>query len=146
MRGGDLAWRGLAGFVFAVCAGTLWLGGEGSLRVARTVESWSAGRSAPAPYVCAFRRQTGMPCPGCGGTQAFSLGARGAWRAAAVANPLGAFTALGAWALALAAGLTLLGAGTGWLRTVLSVVAVLSPAAFVINGVVWWMSLPLGPR
>jgi hypothetical protein len=146
MTGRDVAWRGLAGFVLGVCAGALWLGGDGSLRVARTVDAWSAGqRSAPA-YACAFRRQTGMPCPGCGGTEAFGLGARGHWRAAAVANPLGAFAALSAWALGLAAALTLLGAGSGWLRTVLALAAVLAPAAFVINGVVWWMSLPLGPR
>ena len=128
MTGRGAAWRGLAGLVFGVCAGALWLGGEGSV------------------YTCPFRRQTGMPCPGCGGTEAFGLGARGHWRAAAVANPLGAFAALAAWALSLAAALTLLGAGGGWLRVVLGVVAVLSPAAFVINGVVWWMSLPLGPR
>ena len=146
MTGRGAAWRGLAGLVFGVCAGALWLGGEGSLRVAQTVEAWSTGRSAAPVYTCPFRRQTGMPCPGCGGTEAFGLGARGHWRAAAVANPLGAFAALAAWALSLAAALTLLGAGGGWLRVVLGVVAVLSPAAFVINGVVWWMSLPLGPR
>ncbi len=144
--GRDGAWRGLAGFVLAVCAGALWLGGDGSLRVARTVEAWSMGRRAAGAYACPFRRQTGMPCPGCGGTEAFGLGARGHWRAAAVANPLGAFAALATWALGLAAALSLLGAGGGWLRTVLAVVAVLAPAAFVINGVVWWMWLPLGPR
>jgi hypothetical protein len=141
----DAAWRGLAGFVFGVCAGALWLGGEGSLHAARTVEAWSTGRRAAPASACAFRRQTGMPCPGCGGTEAFGLAARGHWRAAAVANPLGAFAGLTAWALGLAAALTFLGAGEGWLRVVLALVAGLSPAAFVINGVVWWMSLPLGP-
>ena len=126
MTGRGTAWRGLAGLVFGLCAGALWLGGEGSLRVARTVEAWSTGRSAAPVYTCPFRRQTGMPCPG--------------WALAAVA------AGIAAWALSLAAALTLLGAGGGWLRVVLGVVAVLSPAAFVINGVVWWMSLPLGPR
>jgi len=146
MTGRDAAWRGLAGFVFGVCTGALWLGGEGSLHAVRTVEAWSTGRSAAPTFTCAFRRQTGLPCPGCGGTEAFGLAARGRWRAAALANPLGAFAGLAAWALGLAAALTLLGAGTGWLRMALALAAASLPAALVINGVVWWMSLPLGPR
>src|SRR5207245_9876017 len=111
-------------------------GGGGALRVARPVEAWSTGRSAAPADTCPFRRQTGMPCPGCGGTEAFGLGAGGHWRAAVVANPLGAFAALAAWALSVAAALTLLGAGGGWLGGVLGVVAGLSAAGFVIHGVV----------
>ena len=33
----DLAWRGLAAFVFAVCGGALWLGGAGSLQAAQRI-------------------------------------------------------------------------------------------------------------
>ena len=144
MSARDAAWRGLAAFVYAVCGGALWLGGAGSLQAAQRIEAVSSGRGAPAPYVCPFRRQTGQPCLGCGGTEAFGDASRGRWGAAAAANPLGAFAALAAWALAAASLLTLTGAGAGWLRRTLTLALVLLPAAFVANGVVWWMSLPPG--
>ena len=60
------------------------------------------------------------------------------------ANPLGAFTGLAAWALAAAGLLTLTGAGVEWLRRMGAVVLVLLPVAFMVNAVVWWMSLPPG--
>jgi len=144
VRGNGAAWRGLAAFVFAACGGALGLGGEGSLRAARTLEAWSTGHSAPAAYSCAFRRETGLPCPGCGGTEAFGLAAHGFWRRSALANPLGAFAGLAAWLLGLASALTLVGAGTVWLRAGGALVLALLPAAFVVNAVVWWMSLPPG--
>jgi hypothetical protein len=140
----DAAWRGLAAFVLVVCGGALWLGGAGSLQAARRLEGWSAGRTAPVAFTCSFRRQTGQPCPGCGGTEAFSHAAHGRWRAAAAANPLGAFAGLAAWALAAAGLLAVLGGGTAGLRRVGALVLLLLPAAFVANAVVWWMSLPPG--
>jgi hypothetical protein len=145
MRVRDQAWRGLAAFVFAVCGGALWLGGAGSLQAAQRVEALSQGRAAPpAPYVCSFRKQTGQPCLGCGGTEAFAQASRGHWTAAGAANPLGAFTGLGAWALAVASLLTLTGGGAGWLRRTGALTLALLPVAFVVNAVVWWLSLPPG--
>jgi hypothetical protein len=144
MTGRDAAWRGLAAFVFAVCGGALWLGGAGSLQAAQRIEAASAGRPAAAPYVCSFRRQTGQPCLGCGGTEAFGDASRGRWSAAAAANPLGAFAGLAAWALAAASLLTLTGAGAGWLRWTGTLVFASLPLAFLVNAVVWWMSLPPG--
>jgi hypothetical protein len=139
----DAAWRGLAAFVLAVCGGALWLGGAGSLQAAHRLEGLAQGTRAPAPYVCSFRQQTGHPCLGCGGTEAFGAASRGRWMAAA-ANPLGAFAGLAAWGLAAASLLTLTGAGAGWLRRTGAVILVLLPVAFVVNAVVWWMSLPPG--
>jgi hypothetical protein len=144
MTGRDAAWRGLAAFVFAVCAGALWLGGAGSLQAAQRLEAASVGTAAPAPYVCSFRRQTGQPCVGCGGTEAFGAASRGRWTAAAAANPLGAFAGLAAWGLAAASLLTLTGAGAAWLRGTGALVIALVPVAFLVNAVVWWMSLPPG--
>lgn len=144
MRGPDAAARALGAFVFVVCAGALWLGGAGSLRAAQRIEALSTGRRAPAAFVCSFRRQTGQPCLGCGGTEAFGDAARGRWAEAAAANPLGAFAGLAAWALAAAGLLTASGAGAGWLRRMGALVLVLLPLAFVVNAVVWWMSLPPG--
>jgi hypothetical protein len=140
----DTAWRGLAAFVFVVCAGTLWLGGAGSLQAAQTAAALSRGQAAPSPFVCDFQRRTGHPCPGCGGTTAFEHAAHGEWRAAAAANPLGAFAGLAAWALAGASLLTVTGAGVGWLRRTGAAVLVLLPAAFFANAVVWFQSLPPG--
>lgn len=42
------------------------------------------------PVVCPFRRLTGLPCPGCGGTHAFVAMAHGDFAAAWAYNPLGA--------------------------------------------------------
>jgi hypothetical protein len=140
----EAAWRGLAAFVLAACGGALWLGGAGSLQAAQRIEAVSLGRVAPARFVCPFRQQTGQPCLGCGGTEAFGDASRGRWRAAAIASPLGAFAGLAAWGLAAASLLTLTGAGAGWLRRTGALILVLLPAAFMVNAVVWWMSLPPG--
>ena len=100
--------------------------------------------TSPTLAVCPFRQQTGQPCLGCGGTEAFGAASRGRWQAAAAANPLGAFTGLAAWALLAASALTLSGAGAAWLGRTGAVVLALLPAAFVVNAVVWWVSLPPG--
>lgn len=144
MSGQSGAWRGLALFVLVVCGGALWLGGAGSLQAAQRMEAFSGGRSLSTPHACSFRRQTGQPCLGCGGTEAFEHAARGRWAAAAAANPLGAFAGLAAWGLAIGASLTAIGAGVGWLRRTAAAVLVLLPVVFVVNAVVWWMSLPPG--
>lgn len=144
MRRGDAAWRGVAAFVLAVGAGVLWLGGAGSLQAAQRVEALSGGRVSRGALVCSFRRQTGHPCIGCGGTEAFGHASRARWAQAAAANPLGAFAGLAAWGLTAASLLTLFGAGAGWLRRTGVMVLVLLPAAFVVNAVVWLISLPPG--
>jgi hypothetical protein len=137
----DAAWRGLAVFVFVVCAGTLWLGGAGSLQAAQTVTALSSGRAPAAPFVCGFKRQTGHPCPGCGGTAAFEHASHGEWAAAAAANPLGAFAGVAAWVLAASSLLTVTGAGSAWLRRTGLLVLVLLPAALLANAAVWFLSL-----
>jgi hypothetical protein len=144
VRRDDAAWRGLAAFVFAVSAGALWLGGAGSLQAAQRVSALASGQVKTAPFVCSFRRQTGQPCVGCGGTEAFGEAARGRWAQAAAANPLGAFAGLAAWALAASSLMTLGGAGAGWLRRVGAGVLVLLPAALVAAVAVWLLSLPPG--
>lgn len=143
MRRADAAWRGVAALVLVVCAGTLWLGGAGSLQAAQKVTALSGGQAA-TPFVCEFKRQTGHPCPGCGGTAAFEHASHGEWREAAAANPLGAFAGLAAWILALSSLLTVTGAGAGWLRRTGAAVLVLVPAVFIANAVVWFISLPPG--
>lgn len=61
----------------------------------------------PASTVCLLRRTTGIDCPGCGMTRAFSSLARGDWRAAVAFHPLApllageATVAWGVWGLAL---------------------------------------------
>ena len=140
----DAAWRGLAAFVLVVCAGLLWLGGAGSLQAAQTMTALSRRQASSPAFVCESQRRTGHPCPGCGGTQAFEHASHGEWRAAAAANPLGAFAGLAAWVLAAASLLTVTGAGAGWLRRTGAAVLVLLPAAFFANAVVWFLSLPPG--
>jgi hypothetical protein len=144
MRRADLAWRGVAALVLATCGGALWLGGAGSLRAAQRVEALSAGGISRGPLVCSFRRQTGHPCLGCGGTEAFGHASRARWGQAAAANPLGAFAGLAAWVLAAGSLLTISGAGVGWLRRMGTIVLMLLPAAFLANAVVWLISLPPG--
>ena len=96
--------------------------------------------------MCSFRRQTGHPCLGCGGTEAFGAGlARPVGRAPRAANPLGAFAGLAAWSLAAASLLTLTGAGAGWLRADgCGSFSCCCRWRFVVNAVVWWLSLPPG--
>ena len=143
-RRGRRVVRLAAAALLAACAGALWLGGPGSLRAALAADAWAGGRRAPDAYVCPFQQSTGHPCLGCGGTQAFELASRGRLAAAAVANPLGAFAGLAAWALALAALVAVAsGAGGALVRATLALVA-LFPVAFVVNAVVWWASLPSG--
>ena len=143
-RRARVAVRLAAAFVLAGSAGALWLGGGGSLRVARAADAWAAGRSSPEGYVCPFRQSTGHPCLGCGGTEAFELASRGRVREAALANPLGAFAGLAAWALALASVIVLASGETAGLgRAALGLLA-LFPVAFVVNAVMWWASLPPG--
>jgi hypothetical protein len=134
------ATRGLAGMVFAVCLGLLFLG-EGSAAAARTAQGLS---TSPTAQVCSFRARTGAPCMGCGGTEAFGHAARGRFLRAVVANPLGAWTGAAVWALLLASGATLAGAGTRFLRLALLSAAATLPAAFVVNAFAWWASLPPG--
>src|SRR5258708_2794288 len=79
-----------------------------------------------------------------------ALFARAGWLMAvaasgdAAASGLGAFTGLAAWVLAAASLLTLTGAGAGWLRRTGTLTFALLPVAFVVNAVVWWLSLPPG--
>jgi hypothetical protein len=58
-----------------------------------------AGVLDALPDICPFRRLTGLPCPGCGGTHAFVAMAHGQAAAAWAYNPFGvlAFAAGVAW-------------------------------------------------
>jgi hypothetical protein len=129
------ATRAACAFVFIVCAALLSLA-EGSAAAARRAQG------APAGEMCSFRAKTGAPCLGCGGTEAFGHAARGRFARAAVANPLGAWTGAVAWALLVACGLTAAGAGTGVVRAALFGIAATLPAAFMVNAIAWWTSLP----
>ncbi|HUG54223.1 MAG TPA: DUF2752 domain-containing protein [Vicinamibacteria bacterium] len=145
MKGaGGAPWRGVAAVVLATCGGALWLGGGGSLRAAQRLEAWSSGRADAPAFTCSFRKQTGLPCLGCGGTRAFSEAARGRWTAALAANVLGAFAGGAAWLMALAAMATLAGAGASWLRLAGVLVLASLPAALALGAVMWWTSLPPG--
>jgi hypothetical protein len=134
------ATRGLAAMIFVVCATLLALG-ESSVEAARRAQ----GRGDdPSAQICSFRARTGAPCLGCGGTAAFGHASRGRFMSAVVANPLGAWTGLAAWALLFGSGLTLAGGGARALRLALLSVAATLPAAFVVNAFAWWASLPPG--
>jgi hypothetical protein len=135
VRAASKATRALCAFAFVVTASLLALA-EGSAAAARRVQG------APEGEVCSFRVETGAPCLGCGGTAAFGHAARGRFARAAVANPLGAWAGAAAWVLLAASGLTLAGAGTGFLRAALLGIAATLPAAFVVNAIAWWTSLP----
>ena len=140
MKGGPAspATRGLCAFVFVVCAALLALG-EGSAAAARRAQGLGGIASGE---VCSFRAKTGAPCLGCGGTAAFGHASRGRFVAAAVANPLGAWSGAAAWALAIGSLLAFAGADTRALRLALISMAATLPAAFVVNAVAWWTSLP----
>ena len=134
------ATRGLAVMIFVVCATLLALA-ESSASVARAAQGIA---DEPSAQICSFRARTGAPCLGCGGTEAFGHAARGRFLAAAVANPLGAWTGAMTWAFLLASGLTLVGGGAKPLRLALISAAATLPAAFVVNAFAWWASLPPG--
>ena len=48
------------------------------------------------PSVCAFRRMTGLPCPGCGLSRSWTLTAHGRLRAAVGRHPFGPLTFMAA--------------------------------------------------
>jgi len=96
--------------------------------------------------VCSFRARTGYPCLGCGGTTALALTARGDFRRAMAANPLGAFVGLAAWATVVGAGLSMSTARGGFLKAALLFAVVSLPLAFLVNAVYWWISLPASVR
>ena len=75
---GATAWRGLAAFVFAVCAGR---SGWGRRVAAGGPATQAASRARrPHPTSAPSVRRTGQPCLGCGGTEAFGDAARGTLR------------------------------------------------------------------
>jgi uncharacterized protein DUF2752 len=126
--------------IFVACLALLVLG-EDSVAAARHAQGLAGD---PAAQMCSFRARTGAPCLGCGGTEAFGHAARGRFARAVVANPLGAWSGVAAWALLFASGLALAGGGTRVLRLALLSVAATLPAAFVVNAFIWWVSLPPG--
>jgi hypothetical protein len=132
------ALRALSALVFVACAALLSLG-ETAAAAARAAQGLAG---APTAEVCSFRARTGSPCLGCGGTEAFRHAARGRFRRAAVANPLGAWSGAAAWALLAASFLTFAGARTDIFRLTLFSLAATLPAAFVVNAIAWWTSLP----
>lgn len=52
-------------------------------------------------WVCAFREMTGLPCPGCGMTRAFSSLCRGQWQRALSYHPLSPIVFVAVIALAV---------------------------------------------
>ena len=92
---------GLAGWALA---------GAGGVAAALVLHVWVPSND-PRFAICALRRLTGLPCPGCGMTRAFAHLAKGEWSAAVHDHPLAPLLAVelllawAAWGLA-AAGLT----------------------------------------
>jgi hypothetical protein len=110
------------------------VGGAGALDALR---AWSG-----EPDVCPFRARHGVDCLGCGGTRAFADAARGRLAAGFARNAVGAMTALGAWALVLAALLSLARsrlAPVGW---TLAVGAAVLTVTFLAHAFAWWRALP----
>jgi hypothetical protein len=57
----------------------------------------SPDRVERLPVICAFRRATGLPCPGCGLTRSWSLTAHGDLAGAFTRHPFGPPSLLAAW-------------------------------------------------
>lgn len=112
-------------------------GGERALDVLRGGDP-AAGA---APRLCSFRARTGVPCLGCGGTRALGRMARGDWRGALAANPLGAFAGAALWGLAAAGAAAAWTGAAAWLRGVLALLVALTPGAFLWNVISWWLML-----
>jgi hypothetical protein len=133
--------RGLAALALALGLGGA-LGAGPALVAAGHVRGRLAG--APGPLMCSFRAQTGLPCLGCGGTDALVRAARadfaGAWRS----NPLGAWAGAACWTLALCAGWTLATGRGAALKRASAALLVSGPLALAFAFVWWWSSLPPG--
>jgi len=54
------------------------------------------------PMLCAFRRATGLPCPGCGLSRSWMLTAHGDLGGAIARHPFGPLSLLVAWAAVMA--------------------------------------------
>jgi len=89
---------------------------------------------------CSFRRRTGLPCMGCGGTRAFERAARGDVSGALSLNPLGAWTALSAGMLAIGAAAAISTRRERIFVVLLVVVSATAPAAVLGNALRWWLS------
>lgn len=135
--------RPLAASILALSLAGLFAGGF-ALDVLRGADPWPGARGR-GPHVCSFRLQTGRPCLGCGGTRALRKMSQGDWRGALAANPLGAFAGLAAWLVAAGAlGSTVTGRSS-LVKISLGITAALTPAAFVWNGLSWWLWFWSGP-
>jgi hypothetical protein len=64
----------------------LYAGLTAAVTLATLLEPESVGR---LPSTCAFRRLTGLPCPGCGLTRSWALTAHGRLRGAVDRHPFG---------------------------------------------------------
>ena len=90
------------------------------------------------PGQCAYLRETGRPCVGCGGTRAYGLAARGHWRAAARMNLLGAFAGLAVWLVTAGSAASLTTGRACFLKICAVFVAVLAPLALAGGMMIWW--------
>ena len=134
---GSTVWLRLSALlVIACCCATLELA---SVRAAAVRLG-----SGAATDICSFRRQTGFPCIGCGGTHALAKMSRGDLAGAIAENPLGASAGLALWLLAASAVLTALSGRAAFLGRAVLLVVVAAPAAFVWGAFWWWTSLPPG--
>jgi hypothetical protein len=91
--------------------------------------------------VCSFRAQTGRPCPGCGGTRAFSCAVRGEVATAFRFNLMGALAGLAAWLVALGALASGVSGRAVFLQSCLMVVVVAAPLALGLGIARWFFSL-----
>src|SRR5581483_4337441 len=131
--------RKVSSFLFAGCL-LLLVAGAPALDGMRDLVAWSSGQ----PAGCAFKAKYGVDCPGCGGTRAFRLAARGEFPSAFRENALGGMVGLGTWILvfaSLSSGVTNRGP---FLLAPLVLVILLMTVTTVVHSILWWRSLPPG--
>lgn len=95
------------------------------------------GGSEKAPVICPFRLATGLPCPLCGGTRAFSYAASGNSRFLSY-NGFWVFVALAMIIMGLVITFTRFSHRTFWKST--GVMPVLVIAALLAGGWIWSLS------
>ena len=119
--------RGLSAVVL-IGTLTLLLSGEWLLRVV-------------SPAECAYRRETGRPCIGCGGTRAYGLAVAGQLRAATKMNLLGAFAGMAVWLMTVGSAMSLVTGRQCFMKACAVAVALVAPLALAGGMVIWWRGL-----
>lgn len=91
-----------------------------------------------SPGPCAYLRETGRPCLGCGGTRAYGLAVAGHLCAAAQRNLLGAVAGVAVWLTAVGSAASLATGRACFLSTCVVLVALVAPLALAGGIVIWW--------